>query len=203
MTAFECMFRLSVDLSCESWLLRFPICRDWGRRKQQLFNLILQRSYLSFLGTNFSFEHSNVFIFFVLTGKQFLLVFFQKLNFFKEYSQYSLILIVLNLFLILLDPILIFFEYIFYLIHMLFVRVDKFCLLSFQHQVHLSLEIGSEVIQIFNKLIYFFDMVLTRCNFTLYSKAFISGMFRLISVPSIFQKFYCLYHTIYQSIIFL
>lgn len=92
---------------------------------------------------------------------------------FEENSEYPLILIVLNLFLVLFDPCLILFESIFYLIHMLFIGVDKLSLLSFEHEVDLALQIRSEVIEIFHQLIDLFDMVLARSERTLYSKALI------------------------------
>lgn len=51
---------------------------------------------------------------------------------------------------------------------MLFVWVNKLCLLSFEHQVNLALQIGGEVIKIFHQLIDFFDMVLANIDSTLY-----------------------------------
>lgn len=76
MATFECMFRLSVYFSCESWLLRFSFCGNWSRREQKLLYLRLKRRDLSFLCINFSFKHSNSFIFFFLTVKEVLLILF-------------------------------------------------------------------------------------------------------------------------------
>ena len=51
---------------------------------------------------------------------------------------------------------------------MLFIWIDKFSLLSFQHRVDFILKIVCITIEIFDQILYFFDIVLNKQSSTLY-----------------------------------
>ena len=113
---------------------------------QQLFDSVLQRCDFFFLSTNLILQLKDYSIFFPHLVQKLFLVSFQKLNLFDKSGKCSLILIILNLFLIFPDPLFIIFKSLLYLNHMIFIRIDKLCLLALQHCVNFILKIISKVI---------------------------------------------------------
>lgn len=75
-------------------------------------------------------QEADSLVFLLMGVQEFPLVVLKELYFFEENSKHALILVVLDLFLVIFDPLLVLLESPFDFEHVLFVRIDELCFLS-------------------------------------------------------------------------